>query len=112
MPTTKANDLLDEIKFVLNQSGVNLMELSRVTGVSYNTLRSLKAGTANPTIKLLDRIYEACGRTELPGKTCEDCHYCLSFDVENSCYACEHHLGGFKTDPTACILHVQWEGDQ
>lgn len=112
MQTNKASDLLDEIQYVLNQSGVNLMELSRVTGVAYNTLRALKAGEANPTIRLLEKVYDACGTTEKPGKTCEDCEYCLNFDTENNCYNCEHLPGAWKEDPTACILHVQWEAEQ
>lgn len=109
MSTNKASDLLDEIQHVLNQSGVNLMRLSRVTGVAYNTLRALKAGEANPTIRLLEKIYDACGKEDQPGKTCEDCEYCINFDTKNDCYNCEHLPGAWETDPTACILHVKWE---
>lgn len=109
MQTNKATELLDEIEHVLNKSGVNLMELSRATGVAYNTLRALKARTANPTIHLLEKIYNVCGTTEKVGFTCEDCEFCLNFDTTNDCYVCEHHPGAWKDDPTACILHVKWE---
>ncbi len=112
MTTNKATELLIEIKHVLNKSEVNLMELSRVSGVAYNTLRALKAGTANPTIRLLEKIYSACVQPHKDNITCENCEYCLHFDNVNHCYSCEHHPGGFKTDPSACILYVKWEGKE
>lgn len=39
----------------------NLMEISRKSGVAYNTLLSIKAGTANPTIGTLEAIAAALG---------------------------------------------------
>lgn len=34
----------------------NLMEISRKSGVAYNTLLAIKAGTANPTIGTLEAV--------------------------------------------------------
>lgn len=36
----------------------NLMQLSRKTGIAYNTLLAIKAGTANPTISTLEKLAE------------------------------------------------------
>lgn len=36
----------------------NLMRVSRVTGIAYNTLLAIKAGTANPTISTLEKLAE------------------------------------------------------
>lgn len=36
----------------------NLMQLSRQTGIAYNTLLAIKAGTANPTISTLEKLAE------------------------------------------------------
>ena len=40
---------------------VNLMDISRKSGVAYNTLLTIKAGTANPTIGTLELIAIALG---------------------------------------------------
>ena len=40
---------------------VNLMDVSRKSGVAYNTLLAIKAGTANPTIGTLELIAVALG---------------------------------------------------
>jgi transcriptional regulator with XRE-family HTH domain len=40
---------------------VNLMDISRKSGVAYNTLLAIKAGTANPTIGTLELIAIALG---------------------------------------------------
>jgi len=109
MTNTRPNDLLKELQHILVESEANLMELSRVTGVSYNTLRALKAGTANPTINLLERIYSAAGKTEKPEKTCQDCEFCLNFDTKNNCYNCELQPSAWKEDPTACIFWMEHE---
>lgn len=37
----------------------NLMEISRKSGVAYNTLLAIKAGTANPTIGTLEAVAAA-----------------------------------------------------
>lgn len=42
----------------------NLMELSRKSGVAYNTLLAIKAGTANPTIGTLELIAVALGDSD------------------------------------------------
>lgn len=34
----------------------NLMRAARVTGIAYNTLLAIKAGTANPTISTLEKL--------------------------------------------------------
>lgn len=39
----------------------NLMEISRKSGVAYNTLLAIKAGTANPTISTLEAVAAALG---------------------------------------------------
>ena len=39
----------------------NLMEISRKSGVAYNTLLAIKAGTANPTIGTLETVAAALG---------------------------------------------------
>ena len=39
----------------------NLMELSRKSGIAYNTLLAIKAGTANPTIGTLYALAAALG---------------------------------------------------
>ena len=42
----------------------NLMELSRKSGVAYNTLLAIKSGTANPTIGTLELIAVALGDSD------------------------------------------------
>lgn len=42
----------------------NLMELSRKTGVAYNTLLAIRAGTANPTIATLEAVSAAIGGSD------------------------------------------------
>ncbi len=37
----------------------NLMQLTRSTGIAYNTLLAIKAGTANPTISTLEKLAKA-----------------------------------------------------
>ena len=37
----------------------NLMKLTRTTGIAYNTLLAIKAGTANPTISTLEKLSAA-----------------------------------------------------
>jgi hypothetical protein len=37
----------------------NLMQLTRATGIAYNTLLAIKAGTANPTIGTLEKLAKA-----------------------------------------------------
>lgn len=37
----------------------NLMQLVRETGIAYNTLLAIKAGTANPTIATLEKLAAA-----------------------------------------------------
>lgn len=37
----------------------NLMDISRKSGVAYNTLLAIKAGTANPTIGTLEAVAAA-----------------------------------------------------
>lgn len=37
----------------------NLMDISRKSGVAYNTLLAIKAGTANPTIATLEAVAAA-----------------------------------------------------
>lgn len=39
----------------------SLMELSRKSGIAYNTLLAIKAGTANPTIGTLEVLSRALG---------------------------------------------------
>ena len=39
----------------------NLMEVSRKSGVAYNTLLAIKAGSANPTIGTLEVLSRARG---------------------------------------------------
>lgn len=39
----------------------NLMDISRKSGVAYNTLLAIKAGTANPTIGTLEAVAAALG---------------------------------------------------
>lgn len=42
----------------------NLMELSRKSGIAYNTLLAIKAGTANPTIGTLEVLSRALGAAD------------------------------------------------
>lgn len=39
----------------------NMMEISRKSGVAYNTLLAIKAGTANPTVGTLEAVAKALG---------------------------------------------------
>lgn len=42
----------------------NMMEISRKSGVAYNTLLAIKAGTANPTIGTLEAVDKALGDSD------------------------------------------------
>jgi predicted transcriptional regulator len=51
------NDLLRNIQKQL--AAANLTDISKRSGVAYNTVRQVKDGTGNPTISVLHKIQEA-----------------------------------------------------
>lgn len=52
------SQLLDFIAALLAKPGVNLMDISRRSGVSYSILRALRAGNRpNCTVQTLDAIW-------------------------------------------------------
>lgn len=91
----------------LEISGINLFEVSRKTGVSYNTIRAIKYGTGNPTVSTLTAIEDyLCSKQ--PEKSCETCDFCAAFDRTNKEFGCI--LFGGSTDgeePDACMMHKE-----
>lgn len=109
--TITIDDYMEEIQHGLTETNVSMMELSRRSGVAYNTLRAIKAGKANPTISTLREVMSAM-YSPLDGKTtCEECRFCLVFDSNTEDYACEIPAAP-KDDPLACIMYTPAkEGD-
>lgn len=105
-----AKELLEDVKMMMEDSGVSLMKLSRESGVGYNTLRRIKAGEANPTVNLLDHVRKEMLAVRDNGKTCEDCRFCGEFDTEKHVYMCEIVVAA-KDDPRACVMHSKEDTD-
>lgn len=94
---------LEEVINTLNSSEVNLMALSRDTGVSYTLLRELKAGRhKNCTVSTLSAISNKL-LERAPDKKCHECKFYDSF--EDGSYYCHAHGGGSDKPPTACYVH-------
>lgn len=55
----KPSEMVEYIRDNLNTPDLNLMDLSRRSGVSYTALREIKAGDGNPTVSTLTAIYDA-----------------------------------------------------
>lgn len=54
------NEILETIRDQLNLDDVNLMAISRKSGVSYTVLREIRSGAQiNPTIGTLTAIHDA-----------------------------------------------------
>ena len=83
---------------------VSIMQVSRDTGIAYNTLRAVKAGVANPQWSTMQAIEKAI--MAMPSKgPCFACRHCLSFcDDEAVC-----GITGSRHEPTGCVM---WEEDK
>lgn len=102
----KGKELIESVRHALNFSGINIFEVSRSTGVSYNTLRSIKAGEGNPTIGTICKIESYLWSTK-QGKSCKTCKFCLAFEPQNNLYGCEVVMGGSDEDPISCQMHKE-----
>ena len=97
-------NIFGRICFALSERKVNLMELSRRSGVAYGTIHALSQGKGNPTIQTLVALQDALMAPHAtPELTCENCTYCLEFNERDSVYGCEVFMLA-KDDPQACWL--------
>lgn len=96
---------IEKLSFYLSTSGANLFDISRKTGISYNTIRQLRDGSGNPTASTLATIEEYLTRAN-PEKSCETCKHCLVFDRSNSEFGCLL-FGSADDEPDACMMHKE-----
>jgi len=98
-------DIFDEVCHALADGKVNLMELSRRSGVAYGTLHSLSQRKGNPTIATLIAVEDALYEDhDDPNLTCENCKFCMEFDPKNKIYGCEVSMA-VKREPNACWIY-------
>lgn len=57
MQHNTAKELFDTLSGWLSGSGISLFEVSKRSGVAYNTIRSIRDGEGNPTMETLDKVY-------------------------------------------------------
>lgn len=94
---------LNEVVETLNLSEINLMGLSRDTGLSYTLIRELKSGKRkNCTISTLSIISKKLSE-KTPDKKCQDCKFYDNFD--DGSHYCRAHNGGSHDEPIACYAH-------
>lgn len=106
-----AVELLAEIQSMMRESGINLMELSRRSGIGYSTLQRIKEGRANPTVSMLDRVRSEMLRPAKDGRSCKTC----AFDGGTGGYndgfrLCELAMCAKEGDD-ACIMHKEAQKD-
>jgi len=96
-------DIYENLRDQLNRSEINLMAITRSTGIAYNTLLSIKSGTANPTLITMNAIHSFIW-SKKDGVSCADCEFCLDRNIEQSSYGCEIAMGGSDEDPISCQM--------
>jgi len=96
-------EMMQDLQRVIDESGLPLMELSRRSGVAYNTMRAIAAGDGNPTARTLQAVWEAIfARKEEPGKSCLNCAMRGSGQDVNGEFLCELALlSSFDVSPCA-----------
>jgi transcriptional regulator with XRE-family HTH domain len=96
-----------ELQRIMQECKIPLMELSRRSGVAYNTLRSLQRGEGNPTLSTAEAIFGAifARRTDMPGRDCMNCAMRGSDLDESGFYLCELALLG-SDNIAPCSAHV------
>ena len=106
----RAKELFEEVTRIMAESDVNLMELSRASGIGYTTLRMMRKGEGNPTVDMLDKVYSSMF-SRIDGElSCEACKWCMAFEPETPHYACELAMAG-GDDWRACVMYSPFVGD-
>lgn len=95
----------EETSRVMKESEVNLMDVSRRSGIGYTTLREIKYMRANPTVEMLTKVNRALWERKTDGTTCENCRWCESFKAKRvmpvGCW-----LGrGWSDETAACSMY-------
>lgn len=104
-------NIFDKVCHALSDGKVNLMELSRRSGVAYGTLHSLSQRKGNPTIATLIAVEKALYEDHSdPNLTCENCDFCMDYDEANNHYGCEVAMSA-KRDKFACWLYRETKTD-
>lgn len=80
-------------------SAVSLMQVSRDTGIAYNTLRAVRSGTANPQWSTMQAIEEAIMAMPSRGP-CFGCDHCIGFAGRDAICG----ITGSRHDPHGCVL--------
>ena len=100
-------EILEKIRYQLEQGEVNLMQLSRRSGIAYGTLHALSKGEGNPTLSTLQSIQKHLfDANDNPDLTCENCVHCINFDRKIKTVGCEIALAS-KDDLMACWLYKE-----
>lgn len=97
-------DMQQELQRIIAESGIPMMELSRRSGVAYNTLRSIAHGEGNPTMRSLEAVWNAIfkRRTAECGESCMNCALRGSDMDDTGTFLCELALmTSFDTSPCA-----------
>ena len=96
---------LEELSWMMELTQVNLMELSRRTGVAYGTLHSIKKGTANPTISTIKAVKSGLFQPhDDTNKSCEGCAFYIQPYTNGDFGGCEVVMMPFNETPKACWL--------
>jgi hypothetical protein len=83
-------DLYEDARMILNNSQADLKKFERVTRVSYNTLRSIRNGTANPVYTNLIAVVDSVRHPDLVGGKCADCTHLLGANGDYGCSMRSH----------------------
>lgn len=54
-----ARELFDTLSSWLSHPNISLFDVSKRSGVAYNTVRAIRDGEGNPTMNTLDKVFEA-----------------------------------------------------
>ena len=81
-------DLYDEARLILNESSATIKDFERASGVSYNTIKAIKRGEANPTYANLRAIIDCVRHKEVRGGDCISCANVITHAISDD-LACE-----------------------
>lgn len=95
-----ARELFNTLSAWLSETSINLFDVSKRSGVAYNTVRAIRDGEGNPTMNTLDNIYKTL-TSNRDDVSCSDCGHCAEWDTVEGVYGCE--LRGVAHEmPSAC----------
>lgn len=102
--------ILDDIKRALNRPSVSVADVARATGVAYNTVKSIRDGTGNPTWQTITTIANDLHSRYLAGQKCDNCTHNVMTLWDDSVVcgvARSSNSPGVVEGSTACLLHCE-----